>query len=140
MLHCHTFYQPNSNCSFFRPFNRCTIHHHISGGCKTARSQSLRLFFLPPFLTSCSFAFPSSYKIVKYLIWKCSQFLNVMLSFQESSSTFKVWYCLSKYPHFCSAYVVGFCNHNFCSAYLAGFCNQNFIAVPSVIIISVVLI
>ena len=31
-----------NNCSLFRPFNRCTIHHHISGGCKTARSQSLR--------------------------------------------------------------------------------------------------
>ena len=41
---------------------------------------------------------------VLYLIWKSSQFLNGIVPSQERSSTFKVWYLRSKYPHLNSAF------------------------------------
>ena len=113
-------------------FRLDTVHLCGSRGCKTNgnqiwRSEKNLRFLIKPHILQClrgrahkfSIFFPTSNLNLlqfcsslgptnaQYLICKPWQFLNGIVSSQNHSSNFKIWYLHLKYPHLCSAYLVG---------------------------------
>ena len=85
-----------------------TLTFHCA--CKSGRTRFSPFFFrTPKFDLWLHFCSPLRHSNAQYFIWKSLQFFNGMVSSQEHSSSFKLWFLHSKCPHLCNVYLVGMC-------------------------------